>query len=166
MTDILAISQIEFGNIDFKLKDVEVKNLCGGIIDSFRLKSTDNVAILLKKGLKECYIQTDTLKIMQVITNLINNAIKFTRNGSITLGFKQESDYEIKFYVRDMGIGIPADKIHSIFERFVKLNSFVPGTGLGLPICKLIVEQLHGKIGVESEVGKGSCFWFTHPIAK
>lgn len=92
VTDILAISQIESGSIDFKLKDVEVKNLCGGIIDSFRLKSTDNVAILLEKGLKECYIQTDTLKIMQVLTNLINNAIKFTREGSITLGYKQESD--------------------------------------------------------------------------
>ena len=166
VTDILDISQIESGGMTFKFKEVEARSVCSGIIDSFHWKTSGNVPILLEEGLPKCYFQTDTLRITQVITNFINNAMKFTEHGSITLGYEQLSPDELKFYVRDTGIGIPADQVNTVFERFVKLNSFLPGTGLGLSICQRIVEQLHGKIGVESQVGKGSCFWFTHPIAQ
>lgn len=82
---------------------------------------------------------------MQVITNFINNALKFTKQGTIALGYEQTAPHEIKFYVRDTGIGIPKEKIDSIFERFVKLNTFVQGTGLGLSICKSLVSQMGGK---------------------
>ena len=90
---------------------------------------------------------------MQVITNFINNALKFTKQGTIVLGYELESPCEIKFYVRDTGVGIPQDKISDVFERFVKLNTFVQGTGLGLSICKSIVTQMGGRIGVESTEG-------------
>ena len=95
--------------------------------------------------------------------NFVTNAMKFTSEGSITLGY-EICEKEVKFYVKDTGIGIEPEKQKEVFERFVKLNSFIPGTGLGLSICQSIVTQLGGKIGLESEPGKGSCFWFTHPL--
>ena len=100
---------------------------------------------------------------MQVITKFINNALKFTHEGTIALGYEQISSQKIKFYVRDTGVGIPANKINSVFERFVKLNNFAQGTGLGLSICKSIITQMEGEIGVDSIEGAGSCFWFTLP---
>ena len=100
---------------------------------------------------------------MQVITNFINNALKFTHEGTIALGYEQISSQKIRFYVRDTGVGIPASKINSVFERFVKLNNFVQGTRLGLSICKSIITQMEGEIGVDSTEGAGSCFWFTLP---
>ena len=99
---------------------------------------------------------------LQFFSNFVNNAIKFTSEGSIRVGYKQKGE-ELEFYVQDTGVGIDAESQAHIFERFVKLNSFVHGTGLGLSICQSIVEQMGGKIGVESEPGKGSRFWFSLP---
>lgn len=101
---------------------------------------------------------------MQIITNFINNAVKFTTQGYIRLGYFIRGN-EIEFYVSDTGIGIQAQNLNNIFDRFVKLNSFIHGTGLGLSICKSMVEQMGGRIGVESEEGKGSRFWFTLPFS-
>ena len=113
--------------------------------------------------LPEFHIRSDRNRIQQVLTNFINNAQKFTTTGTITLGY-QVYEHEIEFYVADTGIGILPEKQQAIFQRFVKLNSFIHGTGLGLPICKSIVEQLNGRIGLQSEPGKGSRFWFTLPL--
>lgn len=110
--------------------------------------------------LPQCVIIADKNRLTQVITNFINNAIKFTSEGSISLGYQEVDDNHLKFYVRDTGIGIPADKVEHIFGRFVKLNTFVHGTGLGLSISKSIITQMKGQIGVDSVEGKGSCFWF------
>lgn len=99
---------------------------------------------------------------MQVINNFLTNAIKFTQKGSITFGYEIR-DKMLYFHVTDTGCGIPANKKDSIFGRFVKLNSFAQGTGLGLSICRTIIEHMNGTIGVESEEGKGSTFWFTIP---
>ena len=99
-----------------------------------------------------------------MITNFINNAIKFTSHGSITVGYEIISEDRIKIYVRDTGVGIPQEKLGNIFDRFVKLNNFAQGTGLGLSICKSIVSQMGGEIGVESIEDAGSYFWFTHPL--
>ena len=100
---------------------------------------------------------------MQVIANFMTNAVKFTDEGSITLGYKACAD-GLYFYVKDTGGGIPADKVGHIFERFVRVEQHKKGTGLGLSICEMIVRKLGGKIGVESEYGKGSTFWFTLPL--
>lgn len=112
-----------------------------------------------------CVINTDRLRLSQVIMNLMNNAMKFTSEGSITLGYRltRQKD-ELYFFVKDTGIGIPADQAGKVFERFVKLNTFVKGTGLGLAICRVIIERLGGTIGVETREGKGSCFWFRLPV--
>lgn len=163
ISDILDLSKIEAGTFDFVKGTVDVNQLCTEIVRSMQMKATDSVQILFDEHLPECYIYSDKNRLTQVITNFINNALKFTSAGSIKLSYYKISDDEIKFCVRDTGIGIEAEKLDTIFDRFVKLNTFVHGTGLGLSICKSIVEQMDGKIGVESQIGEGSCFWFTHP---
>ena len=163
VSDILDLSKIESGTFDFVRSDLDVSESCMKIIKSLEMKVPETVDLVFEKYMPDCHIYTDKNRFMQVITNFINNALKFTRQGTIALGYEQTSPHEIKFYVRDTGVGIPKEKLDSIFERFVKLNTFVQGTGLGLSICKSLVSQMGGKIGVESTEGEGSCFWFTHP---
>ncbi len=163
VSDILDLSKIESGTFDFVRSDLDVNESCMKIIKSMEMKVPETVDLVFEKCMPDCHIYTDKNRFMQVITNFINNALKFTKQGTIALGYEQTAPHEIKFYVRDTGFGIPKEKIDSIFERFVKLNTFVQGTGLGLSICKSLVSQMGGKIGVESTEGEGSCFWFTHP---
>ena len=163
ISDILDLSKIEAGTFNFVYTNVDVNETCAEIIKSMSMKVSKGVELIFEEPFPECYIYTDKNRFTQVISNFINNALKFTQQGSITLGYEQVSHQKIKFYVRDTGMGIPEEKQQSVFERFVKLNTFVQGTGLGLSICKSIVSQMGGKIGVDSTEGVGSCFWFTHP---
>lgn len=163
ISDILDLSKIEAGTFNFVYTNVDVNETCSEIIKSMGMKVGKGVELILEEPFSECYIYTDKNRFTQVISNFINNALKFTQQGSITLGYEQVSHQKIKFYVRDTGMGIPEEKQKSVFERFVKLNTFVQGTGLGLSICKSIVSQMGGEIGVDSTEGVGSCFWFTHP---
>ena len=163
ISDILDLSKIEAGTFNFVYTNVDVNETCAEIIKSISMKVSKGVELIFEEPFPECYIYTDKNRFTQVISNFINNALKFTQQGSITLGYEQVSHQKIKFYVRDTGMGIPEEKQKSVFERFVKLNTFVQGTGLGLSICKSIVSQMGGEIGVDSTEGVGSCFWFTHP---
>ena len=163
ISDILDLSKIEAGTFNFVYTNVDVNETCAEIIKSMSMKVSKGVELIFEEPFPECYIYTDKNRFTQVISNFINNALKFTQQGSITLGYEQVSHQKIKFYVRDTGMGIPEEKQKSVFERFVKLNTFVQGTGLGLSICKSIVSQMGGEIGVDSTEGIGSCFWFTHP---
>ena len=163
ISDILDLSKIEAGTFNFVYTNVDVNETCAEIIKSMSMKVSKGVELIFEEPLPECYLYTDKNRFTQVISNFINNALKFTQQGCITLGYEQVSHQKIKFYVRDTGMGIPEEKQKSVFERFVKLNTFVQGTGLGLSICKSIVSQMGGEIGVESTEGVGSCFWFTHP---
>ena len=163
ISDILDLSKIEAGTFNFVYTNVDVNETCAEIIKSMSMKVSKGVELIFEEPLPECYLYTDKNRFTQVISNFINNALKFTQQGSITLGYEQVSHQKIKFYVRDTGMGIPEEKQKSVFERFVKLNTFVQGTGLGLSICKSIVSQMGGEIGVDSTEGVGSCFWFTHP---
>lgn len=163
ISDILDLSKIEAGTFNFVYTNVDVNETCSEIIKSMGMKVSKGVELIFGELFPECYIYTDKNRFTQVISNFINNALKFTQQGSITLGYEQVSHQKIKFYVRDTGMGIPEEKQKSVFERFVKLNTFVQGTGLGLSICKSIVSQMGGEIGVDSTEGVGSCFWFTHP---
>ena len=122
-----------------------------------------NIQIIAESSRSSCMIQTDRNRVAQVLSNFAGNAIKFTHKGSIRLGYEAR-DTELYFYVKDTGTGIPAEKLPDVFERFVKLNTFVQGTGLGLPICAMIAEKFGGSIGVESEEGKGSLFWLSIPM--
>ena len=163
ISDILDLSKIEAGTFNFVYTNVDVNETCAEIIKSMSMKVGKGIELIFEEPFPECYLYTDKNRFTQVISNFINNALKFTQQGCITLGYEQVSHQKIKFYVRDTGMGIPEEKQKSVFERFVKLNTFVQGTGLGLSICKSIVSQMGGEIGVDSTEGVGSCFWFTHP---
>lgn len=163
ISDILDLSKMESGAFEFVKSDTDVNLLCSEIIRSLRMKVPAGVELVFEECLPGCHVWADKNRLNQVISNFINNALKFTFSGSITLGYYRQTDGYLRFYVRDTGMGIPKNKIKTVFDRFVKLNSFVHGTGLGLSICKSLVEQMGGTIGVESEEGEGSCFWFTYP---
>ena len=165
ISDILDLSKIEAGTFDFIKQELDVNQLCEDMVRTMKLKAKPGVEVVFDHRLPECIIVSDRNRLNQVIANFMNNAIKFTSTGSIRLGYGQVETNLLRFYVADTGIGIIQEKQAEIFDRFVKLNSFVHGTGLGLSISKSIVEQLGGTIGVESESGKGACFWFTLPVA-
>ena len=162
ITDILDLSKIEAGTFDFTYGDVNVNLLCENIVRSMEMKVSEGVALVFDSNLPQYHLISDRNRLHQVISNFVNNAIKFTSQGSIRVGYQMKGE-ELVFYVQDTGIGIDKEQQLHIFERFVKLNSFVPGTGLGLSICQSIIEQLGGRIGVDSELGKGSRFWFRLP---
>ena len=162
ISDILYLSKIEACTFEFTNGDVDVYLLCEYIVSSMLMKAKEEVELVLDNHLPVCHVISDRNRIHQVISNFVNNAMKFTSEGSIHVGY-QLKDGELEFYVEDTGIGIEKEQLPHIFERFVKLNTFVHGTGLGLSICQSIVEQLGGRIGVDSEKGKGSRFWFTIP---
>lgn len=164
IADILDLSKIEAGTLEFTMDYLNIKTFCEDIMRNYDIKEDKAVPVLLGSNLPDCYIYTDRKRLMQVITNFINNALKFTSKGQILLEYRiKENRQEIEFSVTDTGIGIAPDKKDHVFDRFVKLDSFSKGTGLGLSICRSIIEHLGGNIGVESEPGAGSRFWFTHP---
>ena len=153
------------GTMEFTFAQTDINELMEGICRQMQEKnSSPDIQILFTEKADQCMMYTDRIRLSQVIINFTNNALKFTPKGSIEMGYRiEEAKDEIYFYVKDTGIGIPADKIDKVFERFVKLNSFIKGTGLGLAICRVIVERLGGVIGVESKEGEGSRFWFRIP---
>ena len=164
ISDILDLAKIESGTMDFKFADMNVKEVINEIVTSFRIKMPDNVALIAPQDSPECQIYSDRMRLTQVISNFLNNAIKYTSEGCITLAYEIIGD-EIKFSVTDTGDGMSQEIQAHIFDRFYKGNTFKQGTGLGLSICETIVNRLGGRIGVNSEVGKGSTFWFTHPYS-
>ena len=161
INDILDLSKIEAGTLEFIYSDVDVNSLLTEIEQSSRIRNRHpEIQISFEERLPQCIIHTERNRLTQVINNLLTNSMKFTTRGSIRFGYRQEGN-RLRFYVKDTGCGIPADKVDSVFGRFVKLNNFQQGTGLGLSICKTIVEKLGGEIGVESKEGVGTLFWFT-----
>ena len=164
ISDILDISKIEAGMIDLVMGRVDVPQLCREVIATFSHKKRDNaVELRFDENSPQIVIDADKNRIVQVLSNFLTNALKFTAKGSITLSYTLEDENQVRFCVTDTGKGIPDEQKHEIFNRFVKLDSFVQGAGLGLSICQSLVKRMGGKIGVESREGEGSCFWFTHP---
>ena len=163
ISDILDLSKIEAGTFDIIPEQVDAQQLCNELLQSMQVRATEQVEILLAPELPELTFTSDKNRLYQVLLNFVTNALKFTSEGSIVIDYRINGN-EVRFSVQDTGMGIEPEKQEAIFTRFVKLNNFIAGTGLGLPICQSIVTQLGGKIGVESEPAKGSCIWFTHPI--
>ena len=163
INDILDIAKIEAGTLEFTITETNINALFQELEQSMRLKVKEGVTLSFGQRLPSCIIYTEKNRLLQVITNFLTNAIKFTTQGSITFGYHLTTENTLYFYVTDTGCGIPKEEAGRVFDRFVKLNNFAQGTGLGLSICKMIVEKLEGTIGVTSELGEGSTFWFTIP---
>lgn len=164
ISDVLDLSKIEAGTMESDYAPVDVHGLFIELEDTFRLRNKKSgICICYHRRTTECVVKADRNRLVQVMMNLMNNAVKFTGEGSIEFGFDVREDGFLHFYVTDTGCGIPEERLEEIFGNFVKLNSFVQGTGLGLTICRAIVERMGGKIGAVSRLGQGSTFWFTLP---
>lgn len=165
INDILDLSKIEAGTLDFSETTFSVNEILDEIVYSSKLRNeNDKVEILYDNRSPNYIICAARSRLMQVLINLMNNAMKFTEEGTIRTGcdyLPEES--MLRFFVRDTGIGIPKNKLKDIFGRFTQLNTFIQGAGLGLSICEMIVHTMGGTIWVESEIGKGTVFWFTIP---
>lgn len=176
INDILDYSKIEAGKIEFEFIEFDLHETVDGIIKIFALKASENninLKLIYPDDLQPVLIG-DTVRLNQILTNLMSNAIKFTSEGGVTLELIKKSEskesVEVVFNIKDTGIGIPQDKLSSVFESFTQANSDTTrkfgGTGLGLAICKRLVEMLGGEIGIESEVGKGTNFFFNLKFKK
>ena len=159
INDILDLSKIEAGTLEYIKRPMNLGEVCRTIYTVHKERER-RVTLVFDNEEEDLLMEGDQKRIMQVITNFLTNASKFTYEGEIRFGFGR-MDKDIRVYVKDTGIGIEPEKVDHIFERFVKLNSFAQGTGLGLSICRMIIEKIGGEIGVTSELGKGSTFYFT-----
>ena len=162
INDILDMAKIEAGTYDFHETWVDVNQVMEDIERSAKLRiKNDAVTLLFDERLPQCTVYTDKNRLTQVITNFVTNAIKFTKEGSIRIGYRLKDKNTLFFYVADTGCGMSREQCNHVFDRFIKFNPFIQGTGLGLSICKMLVEKHGGRIGVDSVEGKGSTFWFT-----
>ena len=162
INEILDLSKIESGIIEFTSAPVNIHSLCKEVYDAHVFRTPQGVKLIYEPSENGLVIETDKNRVFQVFSNLIGNAFKFTKAGSISYGYKLVNK-QVVFHVTDTGTGIEPEKIERVFERFAKLNNYAQGTGLGLSICKTIVERLGGEISVSSVVGKGTTFTFTLP---
>ena len=164
ISDILDLAKLEAGTLTFTPRDMDVNEACKSVASAIEMRVKEGVEVKLDCQSEECHIVCDPNRLKQVLLNFATNASKFTDRGSITIGYFLPKRGRIRLFVEDTGIGIAPEKKAAVFERFVKLNSFAQGTGLGLQISKEIVSKMKGEIGVESELGKGSKFWFEIPM--
>lgn len=164
INDILDLSKIEAGTLEYVYTNIDINKMLAEIEQVARMRHTNGaVELRAVMPLPELFLYTDQRRVTQVLNNFISNAMKFTESGSIVFGYELPEDGYVRFYVTDTGTGIPAEKVATVFNRFVKLDSFKQGTGLGLAISQNIIKELKGEIGVESDYKKGSTFWFTLP---
>ena len=165
ISDVLDLARIESGRIEIVRTEFDARDFCREVAETFRLQVAEGVVLRLEDSLPRLQLEDYKQGLHQILGNFVRNAVKFTTKGSITIGFSQRPGW-VRFYVRDTGIGIPEEERAKIFDRFYKVDTFTQGTGLGLPICKNIAEQLGGRIGVDSAVGAGSCFWVEIPAGE
>lgn len=163
INDILDLSKIEAGQIDFHYSDFELSGVFLDLEKIYRSRTKENVELICKLPPRPCVIRSERNRLTQVLSNFLSNACKFTFQGSIRMGYIVE-EKGLHLYVKDTGKGIAPENIPFVFQRFAKFDSFVQGTGLGLSISASIVQQLKGEIGVDSELGKGSEFWVKLPF--
>lgn len=164
INDIVNISCVDMTNMAFNIQPCDVIMIGKGIVKTIAAIKRTEAAILFESDLKELVLETDSARLQQLLINLLVNATKFTKVGSITLKIEKADNDTIQFSVTDTGCGIPLESQSHIFDRFEKLNEHVQGTGIGLSICQLIVNRLGGKIGVDSSYTAGARFVFSHPL--
>ena len=167
INDILAISSLDTSGISIEPKEIDFAISFNDICESLKERVQEPSVEFIKDNPYSSFLTIlDKGRIQQVITNFVTNAVKYTHQGHIKVGYRYEEG-QLYIYCEDTGAGIPKEHQAKVFERFVKLNDFIQGTGLGLSICKAIADACHGDIGVESEgEGKGSTFWMRIPCEK
>lgn len=165
-SDIIDLSKIDAGSFEYLPKPVYLYQFCAMMLQKMKDRVPEGVELRIDEDSPlDAWFNADSGYLNQVITNFVSNAIKFTHRGTITIGYQIDAARQLEMFVEDTGIGISAENQTAVFDRFMKVDSFVQGTGLGLPLCKSIIEKMGGRIGVTSELGKGSRFWFTLPVS-
>ena len=163
--DILDLSSLEADSLSFNIRPIKLIDICLQLEQQFCYKVKNGTKLILDDVDTELYVSGDWNRIIQIISNLLSNAAKFTPKGEIHFGYREKEDF-VEFYVKDSGIGIPAERVATIFQRFGKRNDFVQGTGLGLTLCRMLVEKMGGRIWLRSQEGQGSRFYFTLPLLR
>lgn len=163
--DILDLSSLEADSLSFNIRPIKLIDICLQLEQQFCYKVKNGTKLILDDVDTELYVSGDWNRIIQIISNLLSNAAKFTPKGEIHFGYREKEDF-VEFYVKDSGIGIPAERVATIFQRFGKINDFVQGIGLGLTLCRMLVEKMGGRIWLRSQEGKGSRFYFTPPLIR
>lgn len=161
--DILDLSALEAGSLNFNIRNLKLIDICLQLEVQFKHKVQPGVKLILDDVDPDIYVSGDWDRVIQVISNLLSNATKFTSKGEIHFGYREKEDF-VEYYVKDTGIGIPAARAATIFRRFGKVNNFVQGTGLGLTLCRMLLEKMGGRIWLRSQEGEGSNFYFTLPL--
>lgn len=163
--DILDLSSLEADSLSFNIRPIKLIDIRLQLEQQFCYKVKNGTKLILDDVDTELYVSGDWNRIIQIISNLLSNAAKFTPKGEIHFGYREKEDF-VEFYVKDSGIGIPAERVATIFQRFGKINDFVQGIGLGLTLCRMLVEKMGGRIWLRSQEGKGSRFYFTLPLIR
>ena len=166
INDVLDLSRIESGNMKFILKEVDLTQCVREAVKSVAHRVSPGVSLLLDCSCDSFQLNTDPLRLQQLLINLLSNAAKFTEKGKIELSVQVEDEQrQVRFVVTDTGCGISPDMQEKIFERFEKLNEYAQGTGLGLSICRLIADRLKGEIYLDVTYTGGARFVFIHPCS-
>ena len=163
--DILDLASLEADSLKFNIRPIKLIDICLQLEQQFCHKTQNGVKLILDDVDADMHTSGDWNRIIQIISNLLSNATKFTPKGEIHFGYREKEDF-VEFYVKDSGIGIPAARIATIFRRFGKVDDFVQGTGLGLTLCRMLVEKMGGRIWLRSQEGQGSRFYFTLPLIR
>ena len=163
--DILDLSSLEADSLSFNIRPIKLIDICLQLEQQFCYKVKNGTKLILDDVDTELYVSGDWNRIIQIISNVLSNAANFTPQGEIHFGYREKEDF-VEFYVKDSGIGIPAERVATIFQRFGKINDFVQGIGLGLTLCRMLVEKMGGRIWLRSQEGKGSRFYFTLPLIR
>ena len=164
INDILDLSKIEAGSVELKYENFDLAVYFNELAASMHRRVVNpQVRLVPVNPYEACTVRLDKNRLAQILTNFVTNAIKYTSKGTIEMGY-EKIDENIRLYVRDTGIGIPEDKKDKVFHRFEKLDEFAQGTGLGLALCRMLVEKMGGRIWLRSQEGKGSRFYFTLPL--
>ena len=164
VNDVLDLSRMETGDLNFKFGDYSLQECCQSALDSIRHRVPEGVKLTFTPDTVPVILHTDTLRLQQILTNLLTNSTKFTSEGEINLSYKVDKEgKQVRIAVTDTGCGIPKEKQAAVFRRFEKLDDYKAGAGLGLSICTLIADRLGGVLSIDPDYEKGARFIFTHP---
>lgn len=161
--DIFDLSALEAGTMDLSMSYFRSWDICNSLYSDFCNKIGDEIEFILDDSDQELMLEGDWKRLLQVGSHLLSNALKFTHKGRVNFGYRRQDD-KLLFYVKDTGIGVTPMQANTIFQRFDKVDAYIQGNGLGLPICRMLVEKMGGEIWLRSTIGKGSTFYFTLPL--
>ena len=163
--DVMNISKIESGKEQLVMTNFELNDVLRSLSDEYASKAQPGVTISTMFASGSLYVTTDLNRLMEVLNHLMSNAVKFTSKGSVILGYDPQMGKRLRIWIQDTGKGIAPEHQERIFERFFKVDEFIPGAGLGLSICRTMAYSMGGDVGVESVLGEGSKFWVEIPVS-